>query len=172
MRILDATAGNRAMWFDRGCPLVTFCDLRREVKPDVVCDVRGLPFDDGTFDLAVFDPPHVNVGGGSRMSRSYGHFTASEIESMIRDGAVELERVLKPGGLLVFKWGTHDRKLETVLGWLGRFEALFGQRTASRVRSETWWVVLRSRCVEAEPGYGLGETGPGPGSESQQSAKS
>lgn len=30
-----------------------------EINPDVVCDFTDLPFEDASFSLVVFDPPHL-----------------------------------------------------------------------------------------------------------------
>ncbi len=55
MKILDLTAGNRAIWFDKNNPLTIFIDKRKEVKPTYVRDSRSLPpfwrdkFDDSAF---------------------------------------------------------------------------------------------------------------------------
>lgn len=60
MRILDMSAGNRAVWIDKKNPLATFLDLRAEVNPDIVCDTRTMSkIVKGKFDLFVFDPPHL-----------------------------------------------------------------------------------------------------------------
>lgn len=152
MKILDVSAGNRAMWFDKNNPLTTFVDRRAEVNPNVVADSTQLRmFADSTFDLAVFDPPHVNVGANSIMSKAYGHSTSAQIRAIVEGTARELYRVLKDGSLMVFKWNDHDQKLAAMLSLMPQFEPLFGQVTAvrvrpdNRVRCSTYWVLLRSR---------------------------
>ena len=69
-QVLDPCSGSRMFYFDRQSPDVLFCDIRNvddmqlcdgrhfSVKPDVVLSVEDLPFDDETFALVVFDPPH------------------------------------------------------------------------------------------------------------------
>lgn len=59
-RILDCTANRRRMW--EGvvrAPAPIFMDLDPTVGPDVVGDFRALPFPDASFDVLVFDPPHL-----------------------------------------------------------------------------------------------------------------
>ena len=52
MRILDLSAGRRAVWFDKKHPDATYLDKRPEVDPDIVCDTRSLPNEIGdNFDL-------------------------------------------------------------------------------------------------------------------------
>ena len=52
----------------------TLCDGRKLiVKPDVIADFRKMPFDDESFYLVVFDPPHLlNVGDKSFLALKYG----------------------------------------------------------------------------------------------------
>lgn len=76
-KILDVTCGSRSIWFDKNHPAAIYCDKRDEeytgvwkstkresertcyVHPDIVCDFTALPFDDNSFALVVFDPPHL-----------------------------------------------------------------------------------------------------------------
>ena len=72
------------MWFDKRNPQAVFmyirdeehilCDGRSlEVHPDVIGDFRSIPFEDATFRLVVFDPPHlVRLGDNSYMAHKYG----------------------------------------------------------------------------------------------------
>lgn len=82
MKILDMSAGNRAIWIDKNNPLVTFLDRRPEVNPTFVCDTKTLQkhlrLADSVFFLAGrikflkpdFTEGH-NAGAGS-MLLSYG----------------------------------------------------------------------------------------------------
>lgn len=80
MKILDMSAGNRAIWFDKNNPLVMFLDKRESVNPTIVCDTRNIPESAGKdFDLVVFDPPHLNTGKNSNMAKCYGYHTTAEI---------------------------------------------------------------------------------------------
>ena len=42
MKILDLSAGNRAVWFDKNYPGATYVDIRPDVNPSVVADSRAL----------------------------------------------------------------------------------------------------------------------------------
>jgi len=149
MKILDLSAGNRAMWFDKKNTIVTFVDIRPEVNPDIIADSRNLPGDfDNDYDLVVFDPPHVNCGENSHMGKEYGHHTSEEIRILIRATAKEAHRVTLPNGLMVFKWNDHDQKLERVLALMNDWwEPLFGQLVAQRTKhtSGTYWVILKKK---------------------------
>jgi hypothetical protein len=147
MKILDLSAGNRAIWYDRDNPLATFVDVRAEVNPTHVADSRALPPEVGDGDqLVVFDPPHKNNGANGAMVRSYGHHTAAEIAEIIRNTAREAHRVTADDAFMAFKWNNHSRKLETALEllhpwWLPLFG--HGMRHQQRTGSQTYWVLLR-----------------------------
>lgn len=137
-RILDATCGDRTIWFQKKEPHTIYCDIRREewegdfgnvlnndgkkkhrhlvIDPDIQCSFTDLPFDDGTFNLVVFDPPHIeNLTEKSWMRKSYGSLDG-DWKPMIKNGFQECMRVLKPGGTLIFKmvghFGKHQRYSE------------------------------------------------------------
>lgn len=94
MKILDLSAGNRAIWFDKDHPCATYIDIRPEVDPDFVADSRALPADVGDgYSLVVFDPPHKNNAATGNMVRNYGHWTHEEIRSIVTETAKEAHRV-------------------------------------------------------------------------------
>ena len=61
--ILDMSAGNRAIWFNKKHPDTLYIDKRASVKPDLVADSRALPLEEPKYYLVVFDPPHMNRAG-------------------------------------------------------------------------------------------------------------
>lgn len=144
MKIIDLSAGNRGVWFDKTHPCATFVDTRPEVKPDIVADSRSLPADiGGDYDLIVFDPPHKNNGPNFGMARSYGCFNHEEIRSIIGETAKEAHRVAADDALMAFKWNEHSLKLSTVLALLAPFwEPLFGHGVTHQQKG-TYWVMLR-----------------------------
>ena len=147
MNIIDMSAGNRAVWFNKKHPDCIYIDIRESVNPDRVCDSRATGMNAGHFDLVVFDPPHVNLGEKSDMARTYGHFTTVEIRDIIRRTSQEAHRISKPEALMAFKWNDHSQKLEKVLALMPEWEPLFGHKTASRTKhsSSTVWVMLKRR---------------------------
>ena len=153
-RILDLTAGNRAVWFDRAHPEAVYVDVRPEVSPDYVASSTALPAEIGDgYDLIVFDPPHKPNGTQFGMSRSYGSFTMDEIRALLTGAAKEAHRVSKPGALMAFKWNDHHYKLVKALSHMSDFwEPLFGHghRPQQRSKTETSWVMLRRR-EQSEP---------------------
>lgn len=150
VKIIDLSAGNRAVWFDKQHRDALYVDVRKEVAPDIVADARALPAEVGTgYDLIVFDPPHKNSGASGNMSiRSYGHWTAEQITEILTGTAKEAHRIAKPNALMALKWNDHTRKLSTVLALISQWwEQLFGHgaEPQQRARSTTYWVMLRRR---------------------------
>lgn len=149
--ILDMTAGSRMMWFDKDNENVVFVDKRRcyerldtghviNVQPDVVADWsqnHGLPFDDNSFHLVLFDPPHlIHAGEHSWLAKKYGTLNADNWQAIIKAGFTEAMRVLKPNGTLVFKWNDSQITLPNLLAQIP-YEPLFGQK-----RQKTHWLVF------------------------------
>ena len=153
LRIIDLSAGNRAVWFDKSHRDAIYVDIRAEVLPDVVADARKLPAEIGTgYDLVVFDPPHKNNSGGN-MVKNYGHWTAAEITEILTGTAREAHRIAKPDGLMALKWNDHTRKLSTTLMLISEWwEPLFGHGVTEqqRGRSSTYWVMLRRRDTSGQ----------------------
>jgi ubiquinone/menaquinone biosynthesis C-methylase UbiE len=143
-RVLDACCGSRMFWFDKTDARALFLDRRQEVcedpqgrdiviNPDTLGDFTALPFDDETFSLVVFDPPHTFSGAQSVMAKKYGTLKAGWRDE-IRAGFAECFRVLKPDGVLVFKWNEHRVPVATVLS-LTPEKPLFGQRAGARAKT-------------------------------------
>jgi hypothetical protein len=155
VKILDLSAGNRAVWFNKNHPDTVYIDIRPECNPTVVADSRLLPPEIGNgYDLIVFDPPHVNFGINSNLSKCYGYHTTEDIRSIIRGSAKEAHRVSRPDALMAFKWNDHDQSFVKVLGLMSEWwEPLFGHKVSMRTKhsSTTQWVMLRRLpiCIDS-----------------------
>ncbi len=153
-KILDMTCGGRSIWFNKNHPNALYCDVRQEyhmsfwkstdgkserfltVNPDVVCDFTNLPFEDETFYLVVFDPPHLlRAGETSWLVKKYGKLDENWAK-MLRDGFREGMRVLKENGVLIFKWNERDIAAEKVWKAIGQ-KPLFGHHSGKQ--SLTFW---------------------------------
>lgn len=151
MRILDLTAGNRGVWFNKNHPDALYIDIRPEVKPDVVMDARQLPsivhLGGEYFDLVVLDPPHLNFGANSNMSKSYGHHTTPEILELVEKLSAQAAHVSKPSALMALKWNDHSISLRRVLALMPQWEPLFGHGVSESHRrgKATSWVMLKRR---------------------------
>ena len=115
----------------------TLCDGRKlDIEPDIIGDFRNIPFDDNTFYMVVFDPPHLlEVGKNSWLAKKYGRLSENWPDDL-KQGFSECMRVLKPYGTLVFKWNEQQIKLSEILE-VTDYKPLFGNK-----RSDTHWLVF------------------------------
>ena len=159
-KILDPCCGSRMFWFDRQNKDVVFGDIRNEehilcdgrelkINPDMPLDFTAMPFEDKTFKLVVFDPPHLEKGGDkSWLVKKYGRLSATWQDD-IRDGFSECFRVLENDGILIFKWNETQIKLSEVLALTDR-KPLFGHPSGKA--SKTHWVCfMNTPNVEFRP---------------------
>lgn len=151
MKILDLSAGKRAVWFNRLHPDTVYVDMRPEMYPTVVADTKALPFNH-CFDLIVFDPPHMTHGPNSAMAKTYTSMLADEIKDLIRKTSREAYRCAHDGTLMAFKWNDHDVRLDHILPLMEGWEPLFGHKTAwmNARGSSTVWVMLKKRIPRYE----------------------
>ena len=155
--ILDACCGGRMFWFNQHHPNAIYVDKRDmdkqiiwtskdgqttrefEVKPDIVADFCNLPFDDETFYHVVFDPPHLQrLGDTSWLAKKYGKL-GDDWREVISGGFHECMRVLKPYGILVFKWNETDITTREIIKVIGE-EPLYGHRSGKG--GKTHWMVF------------------------------
>ncbi len=153
-KILDATCGSRSIWFNKNHPAAVYMDKRREfdsliwksgdgkserhltVDPDVQADFTDMPFEDNSFFLVVFDPPHLkSVSETAWLCRKYGKLDDTWPQ-MLHDGFRECMRVLKPNGVLIFKWSEIDIPAADVWKAIGQ-KPLFGHHSGKN--SKTFW---------------------------------
>ncbi|HZL38178.1 MAG TPA: hypothetical protein VFC78_22875 [Tepidisphaeraceae bacterium] len=81
-RILDATINAGRFWIGSDRP-VTGLDIDPKNKPDVVGDNRAMPFDDHSFDVVVYDPPHIPNQGKDKskdFNKRFGLVLKSSLE--------------------------------------------------------------------------------------------
>ena len=153
-KILDACCGSRMFWFDKENPDVEFVDNREfedmqiwksgngqaarycSIHPTTLAYFTALPFPDNTFYHVVFDPPHLhNVGENAWMRKKYGQL-GENWKEMLHDGFRECMRVLKPDGVLIFKWAETQIPAADVWAAIGE-RPLFGHHSGKK--SQTFW---------------------------------
>lgn len=125
--VLDMCCGSRMFWFDKTDPRAIFSDIRAEehtlcdgrklvINPDVIADFRSLPFADSSFPVVVFDPPHLeHVGDNAWMGKKYGRLNKDTWRNDLRAGFKEAFRVLRPQGVLIFKWNETQTPVSQIL---------------------------------------------------------
>ena len=150
-KILDVTCGARSIWFDKHHPAAVYCDKLKEqyhhlwknagnctldINPDVMCDFTELPFPDNSFPLVVFDPPHLTGAKETAwLVKKYGKLD-DNWPQMLHNGFRECMRVLKPDGVLIFKWSEYDIPAAEVWKAIGQ-KPLFGHHSGKQ--SRTFW---------------------------------
>jgi hypothetical protein len=112
-RVLDPTYGRGTWWKLWRPELLTTYDLHTD-HADARVDFRDLwlHHDEGSFDVATFDPPYVCVGGRStsgikRFLNAYGLDTAPRtppaLQELIHAGMEQCGYVVRPGGRVLVK---------------------------------------------------------------------
>lgn len=149
--VLDPCCGGRMMWFNKNDSRALFCDERSEshtlcdgrvfkVAPDREVDFKSLPFNDNSFSLICFDPPHlIRAGEKSWLLKKYGRLGKDSWQGDLAAGFSECWRVLKAPGTLVFKWNETQIKLNDVLNCFPQ-KPLFGHTSG---RSTHWMTFFK-----------------------------
>lgn len=146
-KILDACCGSRMFWFDKQNENTLYMDNRKEkfsihgkhvnVNPDVKADFRNMPFDDSSFYMIVYDPPHLKWSGQNSIMRAqYGQLDKNNWKEDLSKGFHECMRVLKPNGTLIFKWSDCQVNVKQLLDAIP-YKPLFGNQ-----RGMTHWMVF------------------------------
>lgn len=159
-QILDATCGGRSIWLpgNKEREDTLYIDNREEppgflgqegrtygIDPDEVKDFRDLPYEDESFNLIVFDPPHVIREDGMKgitgvVQKKYGALNAETWQSDLSKGFEELWRVLSKGGTLIFKFADNSLDFDDVID-LAPKKPLFGT-TTKKNNTETRFYVF------------------------------
>ena len=168
-KILDVTCGSRQIWFQKNEPHTTYCDIRQEewegdfgkerkrhrhlvIEPDIKCSFTELPFEDNTFNLVVFDPPHITeLSENAWMRKTYGSLDG-DWKPMLNKGFKECMRVLVMGGVLVFKWSDISISTRDIIKVFGQ-EPLFGHRSGRKMNTH-WMCFMKfgeKECIADEP---------------------
>lgn len=129
MKILDACCGGKMFWYEKDLDFVTFQDVRAGIKeysggrkiriePNHIGNVTDMDFGDETFDLVIFDPPHmIRAGKTSWLNIKYG-------------------KLPEENGVLIFKWNETQLKFGEVIKH-SPYRPMLGDQ-----RGQTRWTVF------------------------------
>lgn len=159
-QVLDVCCGSKMFYPDKNDLMVTFSDIRQEsevlcdgrkltIDPDIVQDFRKLGYRDQSFDMVVFDPPHlVRAGEKSWMAKKYGVLNKTTWYEDLRKGFSEAFRVLRDKGVLIFKWNETQIATSRILK-LSPYKPLLIQRTGKG--DKTHWIVFIKTSFKKVP---------------------
>jgi DNA modification methylase len=157
LEVLDPCCGSKMFWFDPNIETVCYADCRNEehtlcdgrvlkVEPDHIIDFRKMPFKNKSFNLVVFDPPHLNkLGKNSWMAKKYG-ILGKDWKNDLKKGFAECWRVLDYGGTMIFKWNETQIKISEILKCFPA-KPFFGQRVTRNLKT-MWIVFYKERSVK------------------------
>lgn len=129
MKILDACCGGKMFWYEKDLDFVTFQDVRAGIKeysggrkiriePNHIGNVTDMDFGNETFDLVIFDPPHmIRAGKTSWLNIKYG-------------------KLPEENGVLIFKWNETQLKFGEVIKH-SPYRPMLGDQ-----RGQTRWTVF------------------------------
>jgi hypothetical protein len=110
-RILDATVNSGRFWVGSERTIIGI-DVEKKHRPAIVADNRRMPFKGNSFDVVVYDPPHIPNQGRDR-SKDFNSRFGLVLKSSAENGysfthlyppfAGEAYRVLRPEGVLFCK---------------------------------------------------------------------
>ena len=117
---LDPTGGDGGFWDGSESVDVTalYVDPQRAAVGEVA-DFRHLEYDDESFDVVLFDPPHVADGGAdSIMAEKFGTYADEDLPDVIRDGVREAWRVARLGIVVKVTDHVHGQRYVLESDWV------------------------------------------------------
>jgi len=119
---IDLTWGSGKFWTPRMLQRwdVTGIDLDPDRARDRCADFRELPYQDGSFDIAVFDPPYqTDAGRDAFISARFGSYcSVDEMRIAVMQGVAEAARVSRIGYICKVMDHVHGNRLVEMTGWV------------------------------------------------------
>lgn len=154
-QVLDVCCGPKGMWFNKHDPRAIFMDKRKEthvdtypcgtktniIDPCIVANFTDIPYPDNSFHLVVFDPPHIEQSTVCQITKKYGSLSG-DWRKMLEQGFAECFRILKPNGVLIFKWNDCHFPVSEILA-LTSEKPLFGHKSGKKMG--THWITFMKR---------------------------
>ena len=123
-KILDVTHNQGVMW--KGIAErynLTTMDINPEFHTNLLGDFTAIPCEDSSFDVIVFDPPHLPAAAVGKNGNIYGDkygitldvtLRADNIDGYFLPFLLEARRVLRPNGIILAKIAdiTHNHRYQ------------------------------------------------------------
>lgn len=170
--ILDATAGNRTIWQHKNSKNIIYIDSQRKLttKPTIFADNTYTPFLDNIFSTIFYDPPHdwgskegyhpeyyIEIKRWAAKHKPFAftyygwdvYQSYQELLHHIFKAQKEFYRILKPDGLLWFKWCEIRKPLNKVItlfvDWTELLRIYVKSPTQTAGTGQTFWVCLEKK---------------------------
>jgi len=157
--ILDPASSMRSFYLNKNDERVIYGDIREaeshtltngrtiHINPEIVLDYRALPFQDNSFKMVIFDPPHLTgLSPKSWIRKKYGVLNKETWKQDLKQAFTECFRVLQINGVLVFKWNDTSILLKEILK-LTNQKPIIGHKSAKRML--THWVLFMKEPINA-----------------------
>lgn len=144
----------KAMGKANSVELAARLDISREEVLNELWELKKAGFVDksvytwrvaGEGESGVFDPPHLErVGDNAWMGKKYGRLNKDTWRDDLRQGFKEAFRVLRPYGVLIFKWNEAQISVRQILA-LTDVKPIISQRTGKN--DKTHWIIFMKEAT-------------------------
>jgi hypothetical protein len=152
----DATGGDGGFWDGSEPVQVTALYVDPARSNGGPGDFRHLAYVDGSFDVALIDPPHLADGGrDSIMTQRFGTYEDAELEDVIRDGCREAWRVARLGIIVKVTDHVHGQRYVLESDWV---RSAIGEEPFDEVYQVRTDAVIDPKWEEQLSAYNNGST--------------
>ena len=116
---LDVTYGSGNFWKGEQHIDVIAHDLNPSRAPHGEMDFRDLRYGDQSFDVVLFDPPHMaDAGEESVLGERFGSYSNDELKNVVQEGAREAWRVSYLGVVIKVSDTVHNQVFVSMTEWV------------------------------------------------------
>lgn len=123
------------------------------VEPDIIADIKHLPFRDKIFNAIIFDPPHGSFNLESFLGVKYGGLTINEFQHLVIWANIEFARVLIDGGVIFAKIMEVENRYKVLENSFRNFKLLLNiryrsQRAIKTSKAITVWQLYVKKVIQ------------------------
>jgi hypothetical protein len=116
---LDMTYGSGGFWDGSAHVSVTAHDVDPARAPHGAADFRDLRYPDESFDVPLFDPPHLaDSSTGSIMGDRFGTYPDADLRGVVQDGVREAWRLARLGCIVRVTDHVHGQRFVMQSAWV------------------------------------------------------